>query len=336
MKNIANKKSNIKKHLMCLIAITLSLKSYSSGIDPSQIADCLVVYSDSSTLMINYKQLETAKEIDNIRSRTLYSANRYYGRQQIEVAIKEAARVDSEVDEKTVASKIKDCAQKSKDLFVLLEEKEKAALLGNSSNEKTASAPITKTPAQLKAEKIELEKKEKEALKAEVEKNKREEAERKATEKAMAIELKRQEAMKIAEEKALAIELKKQEALKIAQEKAEKLKLANAPKDCKADYLKCLNVTMLIKNYNGISRARKDCENRTGDLAKWQYRFNGSSTFNGYYDSEYEMKKIRDDKIIRLTEDEVFFQNGFGAWKSQGVVCFYDLEKSRAIYVNPQ
>jgi hypothetical protein len=45
------------------------------------------------------------------------------------------------------------------------------------------------------------------------------------------------------------------------------------------------------------------------------------------------MKQILTEGTMRLWDDSAEFQNGFGAWKRQRVICFYDLQKSRAIMV---
>jgi hypothetical protein len=143
----------------------------------------------------------------------------------------------------------------------------------------------------------------------------------------------RLEREKKAQEREAAEAAKKEAAAQAVAKRAEEQRLARAPQACKTDYRQCLNMEMLINNYRGIPAARKDCEERTGDIAKWSYRFGSTPTFTTYYNSDYEFKQVMTEGIMRLVESDAQFQNGFGAWKRQKVVCSYDVQKSRAIIV---
>lgn len=127
-------------------------------------------------------------------------------------------------------------------------------------------------------------------------------------------------------------------AVKEAQAQAEAKKLeaqriAGAPQACRTDYTRCLSVKMLIETYRGMAAARKSCEERTADIAKWSFRFTSTPAYTTYYNSEYELKQIQTEGTLRLLEPDAEFQNGFGAWRRQRLVCYYDLKKSRAIMV---
>ena len=138
------------------------------------------------------------------------------------------------------------------------------------------------------------------------------------------------------EAEAQAAAKKLEEERQAVAKKLEAERMVRAPELCKTDYKQCMTVEMLVKNFRGLSAARKQCEERTRDIARWSFRFVNSPAFTGYYNSESEMKQILNDGTMRLWDDSVEFQNGFGAWRRQEVVCFYDLQKSRAIIVQAQ
>lgn len=177
------------------------------------------------------------------------------------------------------------------------------------------------------------------AQKAEAEaraRREREEAQRAEAAARAAKEAEAQAAAKKLEEERQAVARKLEAERQAAAKKLEAERMVRAPELCKTDYKQCMTVEMLVKNFRGLSAARKQCEERTRDIARWSFRFVNSPAFTGYYNSESEMKQILNDGTIRLWDDSVEFQNGFGAWRRQEVVCFYDLQKSRAIIVQAQ
>jgi hypothetical protein len=174
------------------------------------------------------------------------------------------------------------------------------------------------------------------AQKAEAEaraRREREEAQRAEAAARAAREAEAQAAAKKLEEERQAVARKLEAERQAAAKKLEAERMARAPELCKTDYKQCMTVEMLVKNFRGLSAAMRQCEERTRDIARWSFRFANSPAFTGYYNSEYEMKQILTEGTMRLWDDSAEFQNGFGAWKRQRVICFYDLQKSRAIMV---
>ena len=137
--------------------------------------------------------------------------------------------------------------------------------------------------------------------------------------------------MKVAEEKKRKIEEEKKRAEELALQKKreEEDRRLNAEKYCKSDWTACATTEMLIENYSGISQIRSKCERATGMVAKWDYQFVYSPAYTSYYNSESDLKEGK----LRLIDNDVKFQNGFGAWRKLAVVCYYDLKQQNAYLV---
>jgi hypothetical protein len=98
---------------------------------------------------------------------------------------------------------------------------------------------------------------------------------------------------------------------------------------CKSEWIACSTTEMLMNNYSGVSQIQEQCEKATGMLAKWDYQFTYSPPYTSFYDSASDLK----DGKLRLVDDDVKFQNGFGAWRRISVVCYYDLKTKNAYLV---
>lgn len=106
-------------------------------------------------------------------------------------------------------------------------------------------------------------------------------------------------------------------------------KRSNPLKYCKTDWSACTTTEMLIENYSEVSQIQKKCEKATGMLAKWDYQFTYTPAYSSYYNSPSDLKEGK----LRLIDDDVKFQNGFGAWRRISVVCYYDLKAKNAYLV---
>jgi hypothetical protein len=130
-------------------------------------------------------------------------------------------------------------------------------------------------------------------------------------------------------------EYKKQQAelerKKIAEEKQAAALKAKEEKDalilCKTNAEKCLTTEMLINNFQGVTDIRKICAKSVKGLAKWDYQVPPDTFFTSYYNSPSDLKEGK----IRLFDDDIKFQNGFGAWKPQKVTCHYDIKTKFAM-----
>lgn len=112
--------------------------------------------------------------------------------------------------------------------------------------------------------------------------------------------------------------------MKLAEEKR-----SNPLKYCKTDWTACLNTEMLVNNYQEYDSIAIRCENATKRIAKWDIDFGRYNSFRSFYNSETDIKEGR----IRLIDNDVKFQNGFGAWRRVPVICYYDLKNEIATVV---
>lgn len=171
-----------------------------------------------------------------------------------------------------------------------------------------------------------------------------------AEEKAKAAKLKQEEEIKLKQAAELAAKLeaeekerkfkespeyKKQQAeierKRIADEKQAAALKAKEEKDaailCKTDAEKCLTTEMLMNSFQGVSEIRNICTKSVKAVAKWDYQFQSAVHFTSYYDSRSDLK----EGIVRLIDDDVKFQNGFGAWKTMRVTCHYNIKSKFAM-----
>ena len=137
-------------------------------------------------------------------------------------------------------------------------------------------------------------------------------------------EMRKAEETKRKEEEAI----KKEKELAAERQREAAERLANAEKYCKKDWKDCLTPKMMVDNYDGMPKIRSKCEKTTESMAKWDMKFMNTTTFSSYFTDEESFKK---DKTLRLLDHDVKFQNGFGAWKKQSIVCHYSLENDVAL-----
>lgn len=109
---------------------------------------------------------------------------------------------------------------------------------------------------------------------------------------------------------------------KMEREKAEAERIQRIVSDCKTDYKRCTDNEMLINHYEGMPTAKAACQIAAEKLAKWgdpQWDWVKFSTF-------YVGKNYVSSGVIRIVDESVKFQNGFGAYKRTKVACTYDLK----------
>jgi hypothetical protein len=168
------------------------------------------------------------------------------------------------------------------------------------------------------------------------------ETKRIADEKEAARKQAEQEKIRIAEERLASakVEKEKLEAAKLQKENEERANKQmaeareatakaerEAPALCKRNAEKCLTTKMLMDSFQGVSEIRKICVNSVKSVAKWDFQFQYVTPFPSYYNSVDDLK----NDTIRLVDDNVKFQNGFGAWRTMKVTCHYKIKSKFAI-----
>jgi hypothetical protein len=94
---------------------------------------------------------------------------------------------------------------------------------------------------------------------------------------------------------------------------------------CSSDYTKCLNNEDLINNYSGMPGAKAACQIETEKLTKWgspQWDWSKFGTF--YTGTDYVSSGV-----IRIVDNNVKFQNGYGAYGKVQIECHYDLKSKQ-------
>jgi hypothetical protein len=79
---------------------------------------------------------------------------------------------------------------------------------------------------------------------------------------------------------------------------------------------------MLVNNYKGIVGAKAACQIQAEKLAEWvtpQWEWSKFGTF-------FKGTSCVTEGIVRLVDDKVKFQNGFGAYGRVEVACHFDLK----------
>jgi hypothetical protein len=138
------------------------------------------------------------------------------------------------------------------------------------------------------------------------------------------------EAERIAKEKAEAVA--RAEAERIAKEKAEAVARAKAERitQCKSDWSKCRDNSGLVNNYDGITSAKVSCKYAANKHAQY-----GDPDWNWIiFGQFYKGKSYIETGRVLLIEDDVKFQNGFGAMKRTKVTCIYDLKSKQVLSVD--
>ena len=105
---------------------------------------------------------------------------------------------------------------------------------------------------------------------------------------------------------------------------------ARAASECKQNYSSCSSNEMLINKYSGMLDAKVACKIEGKKLAKWDTQWrDGVLLFSLYF----EGNDYPSTGVIRIQDDDVKFQNGFGAWQTRSVRCKYNLKSKSVDYV---
>lgn len=115
---------------------------------------------------------------------------------------------------------------------------------------------------------------------------------------------------------------------------AARAELVSAPvtPSCKNNWMYCQDNEDMVENYFPLYKAQSACEWETKKLANF-----GSPQFNwgafGGYAKGDDYKKL--GKVL-LIDDDVKFQNGFGAYQRTKIYCVYNLRTSKVESVTTQ
>jgi hypothetical protein len=94
---------------------------------------------------------------------------------------------------------------------------------------------------------------------------------------------------------------------------------------CSSDYTKCPNNEDLINNYSGMPGAKAACQIEAEKLTKWGSPQWGWSKFGTFYTGTDYVSS----GVIRIVDNNVKFQNGYGAYGKVQIECHYDLKSKQ-------
>ena len=100
-------------------------------------------------------------------------------------------------------------------------------------------------------------------------------------------------------------------------------------KACQTDWTKCTSQEQLIEDYRNISSIRSLCKREANKRAKYETDWSWIP-FGSYYPNENSVQTGK----LTLVDNEVKFQNGFGAFVKTKITCDYDLKADKLLYVN--
>ena len=101
---------------------------------------------------------------------------------------------------------------------------------------------------------------------------------------------------------------------------------------CTSDWRKCEDNSDLINNYNGMVSAKTDCQLAADDRAKYGDPDWPWVIFGKYKGGE---DYVKTGKIL-IVEDDVKFENGFGAMRKTTVACRYNLKTKTVMRIGIQ
>jgi hypothetical protein len=95
---------------------------------------------------------------------------------------------------------------------------------------------------------------------------------------------------------------------------------------CKKDWTQCNGVPDLAKNWKGFTSARRNCQSAAEEQAKYDTKWPWTAF-------KYYVGEIKDGQLT-FVDDEVKYQNGFGAWARVEVHCKYDLQTTKVLNIS--
>lgn len=99
--------------------------------------------------------------------------------------------------------------------------------------------------------------------------------------------------------------------------------------DCKQDYRRCTDNEMLINHYSGTSGAQVGCKFAAEKMAN----FGDPDWTFPYFSTFFVGRDAVETGTLRLVDDDVKFQNGFGAYQRTPLECHYDLDKKEVLFI---
>ena len=132
---------------------------------------------------------------------------------------------------------------------------------------------------------------------------------------------------KLQEIKNAKLEKEKKEAAKMKMTVAQFREYNSKIKLCKSDWKKCVDNGMLINHYSGMSKAKAYCQVEANSRAKFGKPDWSWVTFGTYFVGNNYVKT----GVIKIQDNRVKFQNGFGAMKKSSVTCQFDLKNKSIV-----
>jgi hypothetical protein len=94
---------------------------------------------------------------------------------------------------------------------------------------------------------------------------------------------------------------------------------------CASDWKLCADNADLMQNYSNMIRVRSRCRTEANTHAKFGDPKWSSGVFGRYRKGSDYISTGR----VTMGEDDVQFQNAFGAWQHMKAICIYDLNSDK-------
>ena len=133
------------------------------------------------------------------------------------------------------------------------------------------------------------------------------------------------DAKKLDEIKKANLEKEKKEASKMKMTLAQYRDYKSKIKFCKKDWKKCVDNAMLVNNFSGMYKVKAACKTEANARAKYGSPDWSWGSFGTYYVGDRYVKS----GLVEVVDNQVKFQNAFGAMKKSSVNCVYDLKSER-------
>jgi len=124
----------------------------------------------------------------------------------------------------------------------------------------------------------------------------------------------------------------KEYASKQEQERKEAAALQAAINECKQNYRSCADNEMVVNHYGGTSGAQVSCKMEAEKMANYgdpDWTWPNFSTF-------FVGRDAVETGTLRLVDNDVKFQNAFGAYQRTPLECHYDLDAKEVLFVRAQ
>jgi len=135
----------------------------------------------------------------------------------------------------------------------------------------------------------------------------------------------RKEMLRQAEIEKKQAEIERKRAKKLNMTVSQYRNYKSQAKLCKTDWKKCTDNAMLVKEFNGIRKIKTACKLQANSQAQYG---NPQWTW-GIFDTYFIGNDYIKSGLVNLIDNQVKFQNGFGAYKKTQVECIYSLKTNK-------